>query len=476
MFWTPSDQFLRLCAPLGQLYISIALLSVRKLPVHFNFQSRTQNVQFPCDNFISAFGKSSFFLFLAGNFIEQWHEDDAVLERLLGFDVLSCQINLDLPTSFVKTVIFGHVLMVRKFHLFSILVMKMQVSLCIWSKKMLSHQFVFGISPRANCFRKHLEHSSVDSLENIRFLILKRITNCFQQLFPLLSFHRYSPNLKRFAHPRVTRHQARPRVRHRRTFLHSRLLASSSNGAPLSNLIVKMSLKWVAKEKNIEQTKTMFPFVSCKTSSGQNVSLQIDSVEQPIQSNCVGYWLVSHRWTSSLYIILMTALLSTSVQLRLNSRRMYVSGHIIHHQTKYQPLVFLLSIGVLGSIQLANGGIGNIALNDLLRDVFDRWHQNVASSESHPSALPLLPSCPWPWWFALQSPRSTLHGCFQLFTCVLDGFFEFRILWVGEIDPTQSSNVFKIDLFIGSLLLSPSSWSVFPLISRALAIDDLAWM
>ena len=112
---------------------------------------------------------------------------------------------------------------------------------------MLSHQFVFRVSPRATCFRRQLEHSSVESLGIIRFLILKRITNCFQQLFPLLSFHRYSPNLKRFAH-RVTRHQARPRVRHRRAFLHSRLLASSSHGAPLSNLIVKMSLKWVQKK------------------------------------------------------------------------------------------------------------------------------------------------------------------------------------------------------------------------------------
>ena len=45
------------------------------------------------------------------------------------------------------------------------------------------------------------------------------------------------------------------------------------------------------------------------------------------------------------------------------------------------------------------------------------------------------------------------HWCFQLLTRVLDGFFEFRILRVDEIDPTQFSCVFKMVLFFRPLLL-----------------------
>ena len=45
------------------------------------------------------------------------------------------------------------------------------------------------------------------------------------------------------------------------------------------------------------------------------------------------------------------------------------------------------------------------------------------------------------------------HWCFQLLTCVLDGFFEFRILGVDEIDSTQFSSIFKVYLFLRPLLL-----------------------
>ena len=63
---------------------------------------------------------------------------------------------------------------------------------------------------------------------------------------------------------------------------------------------------------------------------------------------------------------------------------------------------------------------------------------------------------------------------FQLLTLVLDGFFEFRILGVEEIDSPQFSWVFKMELFHLTTFASPSAWHAFPSISIALAMDDLA--
>ena len=68
------------------------------------------------------------------------------------------------------------------------------VSLCNWGYNILSHHRVFGVAPPLSCFQRPLEHSLVDSLEITRRLILKRIFNCFQGLFPLLFFDRYSPD------------------------------------------------------------------------------------------------------------------------------------------------------------------------------------------------------------------------------------------------------------------------------------------
>ena len=65
---------------------------------------------------------------------------------------------------------------------------------------------------------------------------------------------------------------------------------------------------------------------------------------------------------------------------------------------------------------------------------------------------------------------------FQFLTSILDGFFEFLILRVNEIDPSQFSCVFKMELFHSTIFAPPSAWHSFPLFSRALAIDDLAWM
>ena len=64
----------------------------------------------------------------------------------------------------------------------------------------------------------------------------------------------------------------------------------------------------------------------------------------------------------------------------------------------------------------------------------------------------------------------------QFLTCVLDGFLEFLILGVDEINSTQFSCVIEMNLFFRPFLLSPSAWHSCPLTSITLAIDDLAWM
>ena len=72
--------------------------------------------------------------------------------------------------------------------------------------------------------------------------------------------------------------------------------------------------------------------------------------------------------------------------------------------------------------------------------------------------------------------HSRTTDVFQPLTRVLDGFFEFRILGVDERNPTQFASVFKVKLFLRPLFASPSAWHAFPLTSRVLAKDDLAWM
>ena len=43
---------------------------------------------------------------------------------------------------------------------------------------------------------------------------------------------------------------------------------------------------------------------------------------------------------------------------------------------------------------------------------------------------------------------------------------KFRILRVDEIDPSQFSCVFQMELFIQTTFASPSAWHSFPLFSR----------
>ena len=64
---------------------------------------------------------------------------------------------------------------------------------------------------------------------------------------------------------------------------------------------------------------------------------------------------------------------------------------------------------------------------------------------------------------------------FQFLASILDGFFEFLILRVDEIDPSQFSCAIELKFFHVTTFASPSAWRAFPLTSRALAIDDQAW-
>ena len=77
-----------------------------------------------------------------------------------------------------------------------------------------------------------------------------------------------------------------------------------------------------------------------------------------------------------------------------------------------------------------------------------------------------------------------LHGIvgatdvFQLLTRVLDGFFEFRILRVDEIDPSQFFVRFQDGAFHSTTFASPSTWRAFPIDfqSSGHRWSGLAWM
>ena len=76
----------------------------------------------------------------------------------------------------------------------------------------------------------------------------------------------------------------------------------------------------------VEQSQKMIPFITCEVSLCQYVCelvfginvfdldfwVEIDSIEQPIKSNSVGSGNMSHCGTSSLFIILITASLSSN--------------------------------------------------------------------------------------------------------------------------------------------------------------------
>ena len=54
--------------------------------------------------------------------------------------------------------------------------------------------------------------------------------------------------------------------------------------------------------------------------------------------------------------------------------------------------------------------------------------------------------CTTPTIFCNFTGHNRSHWCFQLLTRVLDGFLKFLILGVDEIDPTQFTCVFKMEL------------------------------
>ena len=59
---------------------------------------------------------------------------------------------------------------------------------------------------------------------------------------------------------------------------------------------------------------------------------------------------------------------------------------------------------------------------------------------------------------------------------VLDGLFEFFVLRVSEIESLAIFVRFQDGAFHQTTFASPSAWRAFPLFSRVLAINDLAWM
>ena len=96
-----------------------------------------------------------------------------------------------------------------------------------------------------------------------------------------------------------------------------------------------------------------------------------------------------------------------------------------------------------------------------------------SASRIHASLVLILLDAPLPqFFFIILRVHSRSHRCFQFLTSILDGFFQFLILRVNEIDPSQYSCVIQMELFIGPLLLLLQ----LPLFSRFLTINDLAWM
>ena len=92
---------------------------------------------------------------------------------------------------------------------FSILVMKLQVSLSSWRENSFSHHFLFGFDSLAPVSCWLLENSLVDSLEDVRFLNLSRGAPVAWLLFfssigilQIRNFVKRFPHS--FAHPHAT--------------------------------------------------------------------------------------------------------------------------------------------------------------------------------------------------------------------------------------------------------------------------------
>ena len=67
--------------------------------------------------------------------------------------------------------------------------------------------------------------------------------------------------------------------------------------------------------------------------------------------------------------------------------------------------------------------------------------------------------------------QSGSHWCFQFLASILDGLFEFLVLRVNEINVHYRVEGFRVTTYA-----SPSAWHFFPISSRVLAMNYLAWM
>ena len=94
--------------------------------------------------------------------------------------------------------------------------------------------------------------------------------------------------------------------------------------------------------------------------------------------------------------------------------------------------------------------------------------------EIHASFVLILLDVPLPQFFIILQGIAGATDVSNFLRAFLMGFFEFRILRVDDIDPAIFER-FQDGAFRQTTFVSPSAWRAFPLISRVLAIDDLAW-
>ena len=75
------------------------------------------------------------------------------------------------------------------------------------------------------------------------------------------------------------------------------------------------------------------------------------------------------------------------------------------------------------------------------------------ASRIHASFVLNLMDAPLPQFFVILQGIAGATDVSNFLRAFLMGFFEFRILRVDEIDPSQFSCVFKVELFLRPLLL-----------------------
>ena len=232
----------------------------------------------------------------------------------------------------------------------SILVMMQQVSLCERKYFSLSAQFPVG---QSNLFLSiDLGISNYEFwvgvspvfwgwANSFSFVVIPRIDQRCRTLwrdflFALTVLHQIGAS--GFCHPRA--------------FFWIGLLSSFRHGTRHNRLSVlrerkfsRMAARICRKAHDIEQTQEVIPFISRETSFGQNVGelvlgvhifnvdigFQVDSAKQPIKSNSVSSWHMTHCGTSSFdYHFDSSFIVFKKVQLRLSMRRMCVGGYVIH--------------------------------------------------------------------------------------------------------------------------------------------------